>query len=117
MQETGFAGTLGKKTFSDTEYNPETNSNIYILSKKNGHVAFYWLSDRTMAANKAYYVFEGTATNQSLVFNFGGTTAVDKITVSDAVKGNEPVYDLCGRRVAAPVKGIYIRGNRKVVVR
>lgn len=117
MQETGFAGTLGKKTFSDTEYNPETNSNIYILSKKNGHVAFYWLSDRTMAANKAYYVFEGTATNQSLVFNFGVTTAVDKITVSDAVKGNEPVYDLCGRRVAAPVKGIYIRGNRKVVVR
>lgn len=117
MQKTGFAGTLGKKTFSDTEYNPETNPNIYILSKKNGHVAFYWLNDRTMAANKAYYVFDGTATNQSLVFNFGGTTAIGKVTVSDAVKDNEPVYDLCGRRVAVPVKGIYIRGNRKVVVR
>lgn len=114
---TGFAGTLGKKTFTESEYDPDTNPNKYILGKKNGHVAFYWLNDRTIAANKAYYVLEGTATNQSLVFNFGGTTAVDKITVPDATTDNAPVYDLCGRRVAVPAKGIYIRGNKKVIVR
>lgn len=117
IDNTGFNGTLGKKTFAKGEYNPDANHNIYILSKKEGHVAFYYLSNNTMAANKAYYVFDGVATNQSLVFNFGGTTAIDHITAPASNKEHTPVYDLAGRRVAAPAKGIYIRGNKKVIVR
>jgi hypothetical protein len=30
---------------------------------------------------------------------------------------NEDVYDLCGRRVENPKKGIYIVGGKKVIVK
>ena len=47
---TGFNGTLGQKTFTD--YDPSTNANYFILGKKNGRVAFYYLNNTVLAANK-----------------------------------------------------------------
>lgn len=114
--ETGFKGTLGKKKLSAT---PAENS-IYILSKKNGRVAFYWLNNATLAANKAYY--EATSTNGVIGFSFDGdgntSSIMPVVNVNATTDANAAVYDLMGRRVnGTPQRGIYIKSGKKFIVR
>lgn len=120
---TGFQGTLGAKTLSSTStdadyYDPVNNHNIYYLSRKNGRVAFYYLSNRNIAANKAYYVFEdgNNANSLSFLFDDDEATSIAIPAVSD--DSDAPTYDLMGRRVEKPTQlGIYIRAGRKFVVK
>jgi hypothetical protein len=120
IETTGFNGTLGAKTFATTVYDYTTNPNYYVLGKEKGRVAFYYLTSQTMAANKAYYIYTGTAPAKSLGFEFsdgGSTTAIDLPNTETTVNPNAPIYDLSGRRVTTPAKGVYIQGGKKFVVR
>ena len=44
----------------------------------------------------------------------GEDTGIMETTIGDV---NEHVYDLQGRKVNNPIKGIYIIGNKKVLVK
>ena len=46
----------------------------------------------------------------------GNATGIDRIVTTD-LDGTERWYDLSGRRIATPAKGIYINNGRKVVVK
>lgn len=123
LSSTGFSGTLGKKTFTDEEYDPTSNPNFYILGKKNGRVAFYWMSNQTLANNKAYYVYNGAATAKTLSFAFldndpTGINTLPATTTTPTYDTAQPVYDLQGRRLTTPLtKGIYIQNGKKFVVK
>ena len=39
------------------------------------------------------------------------------ITVESTIDGNTPVYDIGGRRIATPQKGMNIIGGKKVVIK
>lgn len=96
----------------DLEYGKD-----YILTNGADGVAFYPISssDLTVAANKAYLHTEGAAA-PSLVLSFGDDT--DAIKGIETVNGqNAPVYDLQGRRVQKAVKGLYIQGSKKFMVK
>ena len=96
----------------DLEYGKD-----YILTNGADGVAFYPISssDLTVAANKAYLHTEGAAA-PSLVLSFGDDT--DAIKGIETVNGqNAPVYDLQGRRVQKAVKGLYIQGGKKFMVK
>lgn len=124
--ETGFAGTLGRKVLSD--YNASTGSEdgsiYYILAKKDGRVAFYYLEENAsgemaIGNNKAYYIYSGTsaAKPSALSFSFGDeTTGIGGIK-EVAPSNGESIYDLSGRHVSNPSKGVYIRGGKKFVIR
>ena len=57
----------------------------------------------------------GEATN-GLRLEFGGATT--GITATETLNNaNAPIYDLSGRRVANPVKGIYVKGGKKIYVK
>ncbi|MGM9714160.1 MAG: sialidase family protein [Prevotella sp.] len=124
---TGLKGSLGKKTFQNTKsteadyYDPTKNANFFILGKKaDGRIKFYYLSDLNLAANKAYYVYEGTASSKSIVFRFADDDISTGITLPEAIEAddNAVIYDLSGRRVSSAVKkGIYIRDGKKYVVK
>lgn len=93
----------------------EADVNAYILGSKNGAVAFYKLNDtdRTLAMNKSYLVLATSAA--AIQMNFGGdTTGIEG--VETAVDLNAPAYDLSGRRVMNPAKGLYIIGGKKVFI-
>lgn len=117
IQATGFQGTLGKQTFAN--YDPNENHNYYILSKKNGRVAFRWMNNTTLAANKAYYIFDGDATKiNALSFIFDDTTTSVTPIISTPATENGAIYDLSGRRVnQMNRKGIYIQNGKKVLVK
>ena len=111
VYETGWAGTLEAEEIPGTTY-------AYILSYKGvgTPIKMYKLSstDRTINANKAYYI-DSTGRASALQFVFGGTTDIEDVER----EGNEDtIYDLQGRKLSEITEpGIYIVGGKKVWVK
>lgn len=113
---------LAGNSFVGTELNTTVPGevNAYILAKKETDdvAKFYQLSEtedeRTIGANKAYYVGED-ATGQAFTLKFGGTTTGIAATPTTGVDQAEIYYDLSGRRVLYPAKGIYVKANGQKV--
>ena len=109
--ETGFAGTLEAEAIPGT-------TNAYILSYKGvgTPIKMYKLSstDRTINANKAYYI-DSTGRASALQFVFGGTTDIEDVER----EGNEnTIYDLQGRKLSEITEpGFYIIDGKKVWVK
>lgn len=103
------------------------NGDIFVLSKpETKDVGFYLLNDadganRTIPANKAYLLGEDLPTAsqgvRGFTFSFedsnDGTTNIEN-EVADL--SQEEFYDLQGRRVQNPTKGIYITKSGKKVL-
>ena len=126
------------KTDSESEYDYAGNSlwgtsykrknpspgNVYVLSyKESAGVAFYKLgSNGIIAANKAYLMANNSSVanaHEFFTFDIETTaTGVDNINAQDSEKDVEAkVFDLQGRRVAKPAKGIYIVNGKKILVK
>ena len=90
--------------------------NAYVLNKGTNGVGFYKLSSGgTIGANKAYLTYSSGAAPSFFGFD-GNTTGIDA-TLVNSEKVNSVVYDLQGRRVAQPTKGLYIVNGKKVVIK
>ena len=96
----------------------ETPENTYALSGAFAEgIGFYPYNAATLPAGKAYLTLTDAQAVQKLSFSFGqGTTGIDAIE-ADAADKAATWYDLSGRRVARPTKGIYIVGGKKVIVK
>lgn len=94
-----------------------TTTNAYVLAQPaDKNIGFYLLNatDRTIAANKAYLVVPAEASGiKAFTFDFGGTTGIEN---TEAVTETEEYYDLQGRRVMNPTKGIYVTKSGKKVL-
>ncbi len=94
----------------------ENPTNAYVLANVNGTVGFYlWDSSVTLNAGKVYLQANSSTGNARQFLPFGETTAIENVNVSKTLNGE--VYDLQGRRVVKPQKGLYIVNGRKVVVK
>lgn len=96
--------------------------NVYVLgNKESAGVAFYKLkSTGTIRANKAYLKANNSAAaNAFFNFDYDATaTGVDSINAQDSEENADiKIYDLQGRRVANPGKGIYIVNGKKVLMK
>ena len=92
-------------------------STIYVLANKTP-VGFYKLSSSaTVPAGKAYLQISGGVASAPAFIGFGnGTTGIQ--TIDNGKLTNDNVYyDLQGRRVAQPTKGLYIVNGKKVVIK
>ena len=91
--------------------------NAYVLNKGAKGVGFYKLSSTgTIGANKAYLLYDGGAGAREF-FLFGETTGIISVNGSGLmVNGSDGCYDLQGRRVQNPVKGLYIVNGKKVFI-
>ena len=107
-----FKGTLTAKTFSAADMQAADH---YVLSI--GH-SFVWVKDAgTLAANKCWIELAKAAgaSSLSIVPENDGFTG---ISLTQALSEGEGVcYDLSGRRVAKPAKGLYIVNGKKIVVK
>ena len=126
-------GNLLRGSAQDEYITPEKNHKYYVLSIKNGVVGMYEdaLSGGTFKnnANKAYLQLKpqlgiydeeidtenpGMQLSNSYYFDFGGTTAIEPVINN---VGDNIYYDLSGRRVENPTRGIYIVNGKKVLVK
>ena len=90
---------------------------IYALAEKNSTVGFYKVAETvTIPAGKCY-LNTNTGAPDYLAFYFNGeTTGINDVRSKMAdVRGE--VYDLQGRRVAQPSKGLYIVNGKKIVIK
>ena len=96
----------------------ETPANTYALSGAFAEgIGFYPYTAATLPAGKAYLTLTNAQAVQKLSFSFGqGTTGIDAIEAGTADKA-ATWYDLSGRRVENPTKGIYIVNGKKVIVK
>ena len=91
--------------------------NAYVLNKKDGVVGFYKLqAGKTIGANKAYLIYSGSSAPSFLNFVEGNVTGIE-MPKAETTDSNAEVYDLQGRRVANPTKGMYIVNGKKVVIK
>ena len=114
-RDVSYASNLLKGVTSATEIPAEgTGFKNYIL--KDG--AFHPTTGGTVKANKAYLQIPTSAAREMLSISFDDeeTTGVAEVRSQiEDVRGE--VYDLSGRRVAHPTKGLYITNGKKYVIR
>ena len=108
-----FSGNSLTGTMTDIT-NPSYGS-VYVLNKGTQGVGFYKLqSDGTIGANKAYLTYSGGAGAREF-FAFNEATGIESIDHSPLTIDHS-VYDLQGRRVLNPTKGLYIVNRKKVFI-
>ncbi len=87
---------------------------IYTIANISG-IGFYRFSGATLGANRAFLALDA-AVSAPAYFLFGD----DAMSISSVIRGAEPsscYYDLQGRRVLQPTKGIYITNGRQYIMK
>lgn len=114
------SGNLLKGTCQNTAYE---KGNMYVLGRNSsGFVGFRTYTGSTMTANKAYLVLsDGSSSSPSFVsFRFleadaDNPTAISEVEVVNLSQSG--IWDLQGRKVSRPSKGLYIVNGKKVIVK
>lgn len=125
---TFFGATINGLTVKDgtgTERNVTHDNirafNINTADSRNP-IGFYKLNNTvtTIPGNKAFLVLtnaEAQAKGFVLEFEDGGTTGIETIENSNHSTESGVYYDLQGRRVENPTRGVYIVNGKKVVIK
>ena len=114
------SGTLAvyNATYCDWSINPGSVTDRYYLVGKRANGADGSLIVLASGAFDAYSASEGYTSGYSNLFRIDVT---DVDTGIDEVKGDEGkvngVYDLQGRKIETPEKGIYIINGKKVLIK
>ena len=101
------------------------NHTIYVLYKKNGTVAFYQTTADVykVGANTAYIDLPETTTAPQNAPAFiaipgvGGDGTTSLNAIENKVTEDGKMYDLQGRQVTNPAKGLYIKNGKKYIVK
>ena len=89
----------------------------YVLADKNGITGFYKAKFTAIAANKAYLPVANVQNAQGVMmaFSFGDeVTGIDNVNAAEAAA--KKYYDLQGRRVLYPAKGIFVTEDGQKVL-
>ena len=102
----------------------ENGNRDEILLLSSGNKLGYANSNRTLNAFRAYFeipVSNGSRSVRSFVLNFGDDeeTGIISLTADPSPKGEgtDYTYDLQGRKVTNPAKGLYIVNGKKVFIK
>ena len=92
-------------------------STVYVLANKSLGVGFYRWTGDDLGAGRVYLPVGATVAGAHEFCGFieDGTTAI--LSIDDFKANVGPFYDLQGRRVDNPTKGIYIVNGKKIVIK
>ena len=110
-------GTCSNTGLGISDGSSATGSNLYVLASRSCTVGFYrWTSDSSLPKGRVY-LDAAAGAPEYLAFSFGQTTDVERVTPAQPKVDEGTVYNLQGQRVERPVRGLYIMGGRKVLVK
>ena len=115
---TSLNGSLLKGNFLQQDLTQSGDKVKFIFTKKNGVVGFYRLSSGTsiLGANKCWLEWDVPTMGdpaQSIRLRFEDVTDITSVIQTTKAEG---IYDLTGRRLAAPQKGVNIINGKKVIL-
>ena len=123
-EATAISGNLLHASVTATDITPQslTSDYYYFLSGTSAEtIGFYHLNNGTTytsGAGKAYLrtntalANEGSGTRAAWIFQDNEPTAIEGV---QQTMGAQQYYDLQGRRVAQPTKGLYIVNGKKII--
>ena len=92
-----------------------TGNGVYVLAAPaNKPVGFYKWTGGSLGAGRVYLDAPAAGSREFLQFNFGETTGVADVNRETT---NNHYFDLQGRHVAQPTKGLYIVNGKKVIIK
>ena len=95
----------------------EKEAGIYVLMNGAKGLGFYKTTAAfTVGANTAYLPADVAGARTFIGFNDDETTGIESVNIEHSTMNAEHYYDLQGRRVAQPTKGLYILNGKKVFV-
>lgn len=99
-----------------TKANPNTEDGDYYSLGKNGdNMAFYrYIGPNLQGFRARIEKSDAPANASALTMRFANPTSIEEVV---SAFQNNAVYDLNGRRVATPEKGIYIVNGKKVIIK
>ena len=107
------AGTLETKTRESLG-----TGNTYVLAKDGNGLGLHNYTGTNLAKGKAYLFVSGGGGAKALSFYFGDEeTAINAVKADESVNADAATFDLSGRRIAQPTKGLYIREGKKILVK
>ena len=117
VETSSSTSTTGNLLNMSTGTNPE--GDMYVLAKVDNVVGFY-LWDKTnnnnLPAGKIYLQLPSSQQARPFIALPGEETGIGCLTTTLS-EGEKACYDLQGRRVLQPTKGLYIVNGRKVVIK
>lgn len=91
--------------------------NVYVLGNTNG-IGFYKWTGASLSAGKVYLnVPAGSRDYLTFAFEDQATGVGASLMNNEKCKVNSAIFDLQGRRVVNPTKGLYIVNGKKVIVK
>lgn len=110
--ENRLAGTLDTKTRASLG-----TGTTYVLAKDANGLGLHNYTGENLAKGKAYLFVSGGGA-KALSFYFGDEeTAINAVKADESVNADAATFDLSGRRIAQPTKGLYIREGKKILVK
>ena len=92
--------------------------NVYVLGNTDGIGFYKWTSNNSLSAGKVYLnVPAGSRDYLTFAFEDQATGVGASLMNSEKCKVNSAIFDLQGRRVVNPTKGLYIVNGKKVIVK
>lgn len=93
-----------------------SDGGVYVLANKTNGVGFYMWNGGSLGAGRVY--LPGNALEEAEIREFVGflmdnETGIENLDVNDDL--NKAVYDLSGRRIVKPTKGLYIVNGKKYI--
>lgn len=92
----------------------EIGVTTFVLNGGIGEIGFYPYTGTNIAKYKAYVEVNKAQAAQGLRFSFGTATDIENTLTEGEAK---EYYDLSGRRVAQPTKGLYIVNGKKMYIK
>ncbi|MBR3284478.1 MAG: hypothetical protein IKI60_04105, partial [Alloprevotella sp.] len=91
----------------------DTPAGTYTFQAPKGVPGFYKYTGAKLKAYRAFLPGDVATQTKGFIISFGdATTGISDVTTSGT---DERVFDLQGRRVARPTRGVYIIGGKKVL--
>ena len=95
----------------------DTNYNIFVLQKGSSDPLTFikYTGNAAIPADKAYLQVDANLARLNVVFDEGEATGIEN--VNHEIITNNRYYDLQGRRVENPTRGLYILNGKKVIIK
>ena len=100
-----------------TTLTSDDTKTLYMLSNKNNHFGFHQYGGTNVPARKAYFTVSSSANASLFNIVFDDDASAIKSVNGEEFTVNGSVYDLQGRKVENPKKGLYIVNGKKVVIK